>query len=184
MTPDRLIATGYYRLGIWQDEPVDPEQELYEDLDDIVRTTGEVFLGLTVGCARCHDHKLDPIPHRDYYRFLAFFNGVNRYGVRSAESVAEFSLRSIGTDDQRELQAMEVAKHQEKIKRVELAIKTIEDQVRDTFESVEIEEFQFERNRVAIIGKRVPRHLDAESFARYVAATKELRRHKDSRRGR
>ena len=64
LTPDRLIATGYYRLGIWQDEPVDPEQELYEDLDDIVRTTGEVFLGLTVGCARCHEPQVgsDPAP--------------------------------------------------------------------------------------------------------------------------
>ena len=37
-TPETIIATGYYRLGIWQDEPVDPEQELYEDLDDLVRT--------------------------------------------------------------------------------------------------------------------------------------------------
>ena len=51
VTPDTIIATGYYRLGIWQDEPVDPEQELFEDLDDLVRTTGEVFLGLTIGCA-------------------------------------------------------------------------------------------------------------------------------------
>ena len=59
-TADHLIATGYYRLGTWQDEPVDRQQELYEDLDDIVTTTSQVFLGLTMNCARCHDHKLDP----------------------------------------------------------------------------------------------------------------------------
>ena len=59
-TADQLIATGYYRLGTWQDEPVDRQQELYEDLDDIVTTTSQVFLGLTLNCARCHDHKLDP----------------------------------------------------------------------------------------------------------------------------
>ncbi|HEU4752667.1 MAG TPA: DUF1549 domain-containing protein, partial [Armatimonadota bacterium] len=65
-TPERLIATGYYRLGLWDDEPADPEQALYDDLDDIANTTGQVFLGMTIGCARCHDHKLDPVPQKDY----------------------------------------------------------------------------------------------------------------------
>src|SRR5262249_20826965 len=41
--------------------------------DDVTDVTGSVFLGLTVGCARCHDHKFDPIPHRDYFRLQAFF---------------------------------------------------------------------------------------------------------------
>ncbi len=95
-TPESIIATGFYRLGLWQDEPVDPVQELYEDLDDIVTTTSQVFLGLTLNCARCHDHKLDPLPQRDYYRFLAFFHGMNRYGVRKPETVAEASLCDIG----------------------------------------------------------------------------------------
>ena len=76
---DGLIATGYYRLGLWDDEPADREQAIYDGLDDIVATTGQVFLGLTVDCARCHDHKLDPIPQKDYYRFLAFFQNVNHY---------------------------------------------------------------------------------------------------------
>ncbi len=74
-----LTATGYYRLGLWDDEPADREQSRYDGLDDIVATTGQVFLGLTVDCARCHDHKLDPIPQKDYYRFLAFFQNVNPY---------------------------------------------------------------------------------------------------------
>ncbi|MBW3540641.1 MAG: DUF1549 domain-containing protein, partial [Planctomycetes bacterium] len=78
-----IIATGYYRLGLWDDEPVDPVQAYYDEMDDIVRTTGEVFLGLTIGCARCHDHKIDPIPQSDYYRMLAFFHDLDTYGVRS-----------------------------------------------------------------------------------------------------
>ena len=77
--PDGVIATAYYRLGLWDDEPADREQARYDGLDDVVATTGQVFLGLTVDCARCHDHKLDPIPQKDYYRFLAFFQNVNHY---------------------------------------------------------------------------------------------------------
>ncbi|MBX6312891.1 MAG: DUF1553 domain-containing protein [Isosphaeraceae bacterium] len=76
---DGLIATGYYRLGIWDDEPTDREQARYDGLDDIVATTGQVFLGLTIDCARCHDHKIDPIPQKDYYRLLAFFHNINHY---------------------------------------------------------------------------------------------------------
>ena len=74
-----LVATGYYRLGLWDDEPADRDQARYDGLDDIVATTSQVFLGLTVDCARCHDHKLDPIPQKDYYRFLSFFQNLNQY---------------------------------------------------------------------------------------------------------
>src|SRR5579872_643044 len=87
-TPEMLIATGYYRLGIWDDEPVDREQAYYDDVDDIVRTTAETFLGLTAGCARCHDHKIDPIPQKDYYSFVSFFAGVNRYGPQCQRPIA------------------------------------------------------------------------------------------------
>ncbi len=76
---DSLIATGFYRLGIWDDEPTDREQARYDGLDDIVATTGQVFLGLTIDCARCHDHKLDPIPQKDYYRLVSFFQNINAY---------------------------------------------------------------------------------------------------------
>ena len=70
---DALIATGFYRLGIWDDEPADRPLARYDGLDGIISTTGQVFLGMTINCARCHDHKVDPIPQRDYYRLLAFF---------------------------------------------------------------------------------------------------------------
>ena len=76
VTPERLIATGFYRLGLWDDEPADRLQAEYDTLDDLVTTTGQVFLGLTVNCARCHDHKIDPIPQHDYYSLLAFFRGI------------------------------------------------------------------------------------------------------------
>jgi len=85
VTPESLIATGYYRLGLWDDEPPDREQLRYDVFDGIVATTSQVVLGTTVGCARCHDHKKDPIPQRDYYRFLSFFHDIadmNRTNLR------------------------------------------------------------------------------------------------------
>src|SRR5205807_2271946 len=52
-----------------------------EELEDILGTVGQTFMGLTVNCARCHDHKFDPIKQMDYYRLKAVFEGV-RYGNR------------------------------------------------------------------------------------------------------
>lgn len=71
--PEARLATGFLRL--WPDEynAANLEQRRQEILDDVTDTTGLVFLGLTVGCARCHDHKYDPILHRDYFRLQAFF---------------------------------------------------------------------------------------------------------------
>ncbi|WP_228714617.1 PSD1 and planctomycete cytochrome C domain-containing protein [Posidoniimonas corsicana] len=82
VTEETITATGYYRLGIWDDEPADPLQARFDGWDDIISTTGQVMLGLTVGCARCHDHKIDPIPQADYYGMLAFFADVTPYGDR------------------------------------------------------------------------------------------------------
>jgi hypothetical protein len=78
-----LIATGYYRLGIWDDEPTDPLQARYDDLDGMADTTARVMLGVSMGCARCHDHKRDPLPTKDYYSFLAFFENVRAYDLQA-----------------------------------------------------------------------------------------------------
>lgn len=84
-TTESIIATGYYRLGIWDDEPADPLQARFDELDDIISTTSQAFLGITTGCARCHDHKIDPIPAADYYGMLAFFHELTPYGKRGDE---------------------------------------------------------------------------------------------------
>ncbi|HEU0178409.1 MAG TPA: PSD1 and planctomycete cytochrome C domain-containing protein [Blastocatellia bacterium] len=70
--PEALIPTGFVRNGPTVDN-ADNEETRMDELDDMVTTTSAVFLGLTVGCARCHDHKYDPIPQRDYYRMQAIF---------------------------------------------------------------------------------------------------------------
>ena len=68
-----VIATGFLRLGTWNDEPNDAEDYKYERLEDLVHATSSAFLGMTTKCARCHDHKFDPIPQEDYYRIAAAF---------------------------------------------------------------------------------------------------------------
>ena len=75
---ETLTATGFYRLGPWDDEPADPKEDRYDQLDDILSTTSQVFLGLTLGCARCHDHKFEPLSQSDYYRMVSIFNGLQR----------------------------------------------------------------------------------------------------------
>ncbi|TWU04680.1 PSD1 and planctomycete cytochrome C domain-containing protein [Stieleria varia] len=82
VTTETLTATGFYRLGIWDDEPVDAEQARFDGLDDIIMTTGQAFLGLTMNCARCHDHKIDPIPQADYYSMLSFLEDLTPHGRR------------------------------------------------------------------------------------------------------
>lgn len=72
-TEDSVVATGFLRLGTWDDEPNDPFEYQYDRLEDLVHATSTAFLGLTVKCARCHDHKFDPIPQRDYYKLAAAF---------------------------------------------------------------------------------------------------------------
>ncbi len=75
---ESLLATGFLRLGPWDDEPADPEQDEFDQLDDLVAATSEAFLGLTVACARCHDHKFEPISQLDYYRVAAVFRPLVR----------------------------------------------------------------------------------------------------------
>jgi Protein of unknown function (DUF1553)/Protein of unknown function (DUF1549)/Planctomycete cytochrome C len=70
--PETLVATGFCRNGPTVDN-ANNEQTRVDELDDIVSTTSSVFMGLTVGCARCHDHKYDPFPQKDYYRLQAIF---------------------------------------------------------------------------------------------------------------
>jgi hypothetical protein len=72
------VATTFLRLGTWDDEPADPKVDRYDQLDDVLGTTATAFLGLTLRCARCHDHKFEPFAQTDYYRMLAVFEPLKR----------------------------------------------------------------------------------------------------------
>ncbi|MBY0503006.1 MAG: PSD1 and planctomycete cytochrome C domain-containing protein [Bryobacteraceae bacterium] len=72
---DRLVALGFLRFAPWEADANSKKQLRQDHLNDITATVGSVFLGMTTGCAQCHDHKYDPIPQKDYYRLQAFFAG-------------------------------------------------------------------------------------------------------------
>jgi hypothetical protein len=92
LEPDNLqaiAATGFIVAGthaVLGDNLMEEERvrTRFNELDDMIATTGSAMLGLTLGCARCHDHKYDPVPRRDYYRMLCAFNGGDRAQVSLA----------------------------------------------------------------------------------------------------
>ena len=97
-TEAQKIATGFHRnTQINQEGGIDKEQFRIDSVFDRVATTGTVWLGLSIGCAQCHDHKFDPIEQKEYYQFFAFLNSqdeptmkVSDPGVDVAGMTAEF----------------------------------------------------------------------------------------------
>jgi hypothetical protein len=106
-TDQQRIATGFHRnTQINQEGGIDPEQYRIEAVFDRVSTTATVWLGLTIGCAQCHDHKFDPIEQREYYGLFAFLNDqdevelpisddrVDLAPLEAARDAAEAALRA------------------------------------------------------------------------------------------
>lgn len=92
-TRDQRVATGFNRnTQINQEGGIDPEQFRVESVNDRVATFGSAFLGLTLACAQCHDHKFDPISQREYYQLYAFFNQTvdDGHGSSKPGGVLEF----------------------------------------------------------------------------------------------
>jgi hypothetical protein len=105
--PKLIPALGFLAAGPWdesslrdiREDSIDREIGRYLDRDDIVTTTMNTFQGLTIQCARCHDHKFDPITQEEYYRLQAVFAGVGRGEV-------PFELDPIAAKKRKELQAL------------------------------------------------------------------------------
>lgn len=115
--PDNEVATGFLVAGIHDTVPILTEegtrQQRANDLDDIVSTTGVTFLGISINCAKCHDHKFDPIPCRDYYRLTSVFAGI-RHGER------DIKQRPLSDQDQQAIKGIsrEIADNEQKTRQL------------------------------------------------------------------
>jgi mono/diheme cytochrome c family protein len=159
--PEGLVATGYYRLGLWDDEPADPELSYYDQLDDIVATTGQTFLGLTVNCARCHDHKIDPVPQKDYYRLLAFVHGVRGYDY------GEGAQRPLAPRAEAEKNREAVSAYEKKAMELAGGLKKVEDALAPKLAGGERDDFKYPHNRLAIVRKHAGTLVPREDAERY-----------------
>ena len=120
-TTETILATGFNRLGPWDDEPADFAVDRFDQLDDLVNTTAQAFLGLTMGCARCHDHKFDPLLQTDYYSMVAIFNPLKRPQSGRSELTRYAVLPK---------QAKALEERDKKIKAAKDAVKKIEEQLK------------------------------------------------------
>jgi mono/diheme cytochrome c family protein len=171
--PDAVTATGFYRLGIWDDEPADPLLAVFDGYDDIVATTGQAFLGATFNCARCHDHKVDPIPQADYYKLVAFFRDIRPYSntrdVRSA-----FNLTDITPPDQRAKYEEELKKRDARLAEIKKTMEAIEDDVIKTLPA-EDQRAAEGNDRPEVVRTKVVPMLKDKQKDEYTALTAERR---------
>ena len=108
-TLDQRIATGFNRNHVINSEGGIIEEEYrVEYVADRVRTVGLAWLGLTVECARCHDHKFDPVSQKDYYRLFAFFDNVPEFGEAGRVANAVPMLRAPTAEQRRAMAELEL----------------------------------------------------------------------------
>ncbi len=118
-TREQLVATGFNRNHRINDEDgIILEEFRVEYVVDRVETTAAVWMGLTMGCGRCHDHKYDPISQRDFYSFYAFFNSVNEQGRGHGNAPPILSLPSREQEEQLAAASGELAVFQQKLKEI------------------------------------------------------------------
>lgn len=115
--PENLIATGFLRMGPWEHTGmaiVAETRQLF--LDDVTNSVGETFLSLPLGCAKCHDHKYDPIPTKDYYRIQAVF-APTQFASRAAAFLPVESQLGMEEERQRIIDWMQKTTAEEKVLR-------------------------------------------------------------------
>ncbi|MBI3118695.1 MAG: PSD1 domain-containing protein, partial [Candidatus Hydrogenedentes bacterium] len=117
--PLALAATGFLGAGTHatQITKSQVEKERYDELDDMARTTSLTFLGLTLGCARCHDHKYDPIPTEDYYRLVSTFTTTVRADMDIVTNAEEYQAACVAFMAEHAPLADEVAAYEREVLR-------------------------------------------------------------------
>lgn len=168
---DAVIATGFYRLGLWDDEPSDAPQSLFDGYDDIVTTVGQGMLGMSLNCARCHDHKKDPITQADYYRFVAFFRDLRPFSdsqnVHSPNSSVD-----ITSPEKRKLYEADLNQRRAEIEKVRSEMKPIEDAV--IRQMPPADQLAVDDGKREEVVKKVPQYLKPPQKSEYSKLRRKL----------
>lgn len=168
VTADSIIATGIYKIGIFDSGSPDKLQAAFDGLDDVIATTSQVFLGLTMNCARCHDHKIDPIPTADYYRMLAFFRGTQGGGRRGRPINTGGGRRGRrGGGGGEPVNQAEIAAYEKEFADLTAKLTAIEDALKPYLEGGEVDDFAVEEYRPGIVRAHVPQHVTLETWDEY-----------------
>ena len=169
--PDAVIATGFYRLGLWDDEPADPPLALFDGFDDLVTVAGQGFLAMTLNCCRCHDHKGDFFPQADYYKMVAFFRDIrpfsNDRNVRSASN-----LTDITPVEKRRTYEGELKEREAKIADLTAKLTAIEDEAIKTMPAEDQRAAEGTDREVVV--KKVPQFLADAKKAEYARLKKQI----------
>ncbi len=92
-----LIATGFLAMGPKVLAEADQTKMLMDIIDEQIETTGRAFLGMTFGCARCHNHKFDPVAQSDYYSMVGIYKST--YTMESLKTIARWHENSVATPE-------------------------------------------------------------------------------------
>ena len=116
---EQLIATGFLAIGPWALVDADKVQLRMDVIDNQIDTIGRVLLGMTLGCARCHDHKFDPVSHREYYALAGIFRSTKTLHGRLSGVFSGVNVRPLPeTSDELRRRADELERYSEKLEQV------------------------------------------------------------------
>ncbi|OYP39221.1 xanthan lyase [Rhodopirellula sp. MGV] len=126
---DNMVATTFLMLGPKMLSERDKPKLIMDVVDDQIDTVGRAFLGLTLGCARCHDHKFDPIPTEDYYALAGIFKSTLSLKGESQQFVSDFNRVKLPTS----------AEHLRQVEQYNQSLRDFEEQLKDAEASLQLE---------------------------------------------
>jgi hypothetical protein len=163
-TAATMIATTFLRLGTWDDEPADPLVDRYDQLDDVLGAVCSTFLGITLRCARCHNHKFEPLSQIDYARVLAVFEPLQR----PQKERTEFDV-PVGSRDQ-------IANYEAAISRRDAALTSLREQLKALDDAVRQRFFATKPTQLAaeaLEAHRLPENQRSDAQKRLVKDTQK-----------
>ncbi|YCM44662.1 DUF1549 and DUF1553 domain-containing protein [Verrucomicrobiaceae bacterium 227] len=162
--PERMAATGFLRHGVYEWNQRNAEMQREIMINEITNVTGEVFLGLGVGCAQCHDHKFDPILQKDYFALQAFLSSTtwpdDQY-YATKDEIAEYEAElKIWEDATAEIRAEVASLVEEKQAGIhEFRVNTFPAEVQEMFRKPQTERSSYEEQISLLVSRQAERDV-------------------------